>query len=100
MAIPRPSLRNTVAGKNNFDPIHSSIFEVNFMDASWGKSLSYNETINDKLVALTAKIGEKISFPFFVILLVHSSMCGAGSRRTSRPMQSQPSRLASVGSRL
>lgn len=59
MAIPRPSLRNTTAGHDYFDPIHSSIFEVNFMDTSWGKSLSYNETINGK--GILRILGEQVT---------------------------------------
>ena len=50
MAIPRPSLRNTTAGFKNFDPIHSSIFEVRFMDASWVKPLSYSNSVDTKSI--------------------------------------------------
>lgn len=42
MAIPRPSLRNTTAGNNFYDPIHSSIFEVNFFGAKWNTALTYS----------------------------------------------------------
>lgn len=45
MAIPRPSLRNTTAGKLFFDPIHSSIFEVDFYTAKWETKLKYNESV-------------------------------------------------------
>lgn len=42
MAIPRPSLRNTTAGKMFYDPIHSSIFEVDFYGTTWSKPLLYS----------------------------------------------------------
>lgn len=64
MAIPRPSLRNTVAGKNNFDPIHSSIFEVSFNAATWGregnKPLSYNNASVSGKNILTI-LGEQVT---------------------------------------
>lgn len=50
MAIPRPSLRNTTAGKMFFDPIHSSIFEVRFMGGSWLKPLSYTNPVDTKSI--------------------------------------------------
>ena len=62
MAIPRPSLRNTTAGFNHYDPIHGSIFEVNFIGASWGgktsKPLHYSgdTAIKDILTVLGEQV--------------------------------------------
>jgi hypothetical protein len=64
MAIPRPRLRSTTAGFNHYDPIHSSIFEVNFMDASWGNSKSkplYYRSHKEAIKNILTVLGEQVT---------------------------------------
>ncbi len=54
MAIPRPSLRQTTAGNNFYDPIHGSIFEVQFGGLK-AMNLAYSY-INDTLEILPEQV--------------------------------------------